>query len=415
MKEALEKLEKSILDKVALQAKVAEEGSKEKAAEYTKAIEKEINEFKGLSKTQQEQLDSVDVELKKLKAQGANGAKAFEIVGKKLINEKLEKAGEVSEFMKGEKSRTSNILLGFDNPMQMKAAGTMTFGASTTGQVVDNVYLPGIRGDVRRQMRIRELFNVGSMAGDKVPFLKQTGKDGTVTTVAEGATKPLTDKDISLIEASARKIATHLKMSEELRNDLPLIVSFITNQATNDILDVEDNQLLYGNGSAPNLEGVTATTNVLTASDITLTGVTNVQLYDAIVAAKGALAANEFMADTILLNPAQYDQLLTTKDADGQYITPPGVFFDGSVMRINGLPVFKSTAVTVGDLIVGEFMKGAQIFQREGMSVRFYDQDEDNAQKNLITVVLEERLALPIFYDKAFYFDTVADTKAAIS
>jgi hypothetical protein len=56
----------------------------------------------------------------------------------------------------------------------------------------------------------------------------------------------------------------------------------------------------------------------------------------------------------------------------------------------------------------------AQIAQREGISVRLYDQDQDNAVKNLVTVVVEERLAFPIYYPTAFYYDTFANTIAAI-
>jgi hypothetical protein len=30
--------------------------------------------------------------------------------------------------------------------------------------------------------------------------------------------------------------------------------------------------------------------------------------------------------------------------------------------------------------------------------IRFFDQDRDNAIKNMVTIVIEERLALPIYY-----------------
>jgi hypothetical protein len=37
------------------------------------------------------------------------------------------------------------------------------------------------------------------------------------------------------------------------------------------------------------------------------------------------------------------------------------------------------------------------LFDREGVNVRFYDQDQDNAVRNLVTVVIEGRVALPTY------------------
>jgi hypothetical protein len=38
------------------------------------------------------------------------------------------------------------------------------------------------------------------------------------------------------------------------------------------------------------------------------------------------------------------------------------------------------------------------VVDRKGTSVRFFDQDQDNAIKNLVTVVIEKRLAMPVYF-----------------
>jgi len=57
-------------------------------------------------------------------------------------------------------------------------------------------------------------------------------------------------------------------------------------------------------------------------------------------------------------------------------------------------------------------MAGAQVFDRKAASVNFYDQDENNAQLNLITVVIEERLTLVIYRPNAFVYGDFASALA---
>jgi HK97 family phage major capsid protein len=42
---------------------------------------------------------------------------------------------------------------------------------------------------------------------------------------------------------------------------------------------------------------------------------------------------------------------------------------------------------------VGAFNSAAFLFERQGITVEFFDQDRDNVQKNLVTVRIEERIA----------------------
>ncbi len=393
-------------------AKTIAEGSEEAAKSVKTEIETKLNDLQAKSGVR---LDELEVEFNKLKKQGAGNGLAMQMTAQKSIQKTLDENEAFKKYKNRDAVSSGVIDLPFSSPVEMEQKAIMTFSASTTGQVVDNAYLPGIYGNVRRQTRMRNLMRVGSMAGDKVPYLRQTGTTNSAATVAEGAAKPQSDKTIALAEAPARKIAHHMRLSDELLNDLPVLSSFITDQGVQDLLDIEDTQILYGDGNSPNLEGITTTSGITDAGDIALGTVASAQLVDAIVAAFSALATNEFMADTVVLNPAQYYSLFLIKGTDGQYVSNPAMVFVNGQPTIKGIPVIESTAVTAGNILVGNFARGFQLFQREGVSVRFFDQDQDNAIKNLITVVIEERIALPIFYEGMVYYDSVADTLNALS
>jgi HK97 family phage major capsid protein len=95
------------------------------------------------------------------------------------------------------------------------------------------------------------------------------------------------------------------------------------------------------------------------------------------------------------------------KDTTNNYLFMGGGNGIDPGLNWDGVRIVEHTAVTAGDFFVFS-PRAAMIFDRSGTSVRFYDQDQDNAIKNLITIVIEKRLALPIYYPTAIIKGTIA-------
>lgn len=405
-------METSLKGQLADMEKNLAEKNEGRVKEIKGELENTLNAYKAevekVGGERQKQLDAIEIELKKYKSQGANAAEAM---GKTAVQVLAEKFAKDEESFK---NRDNGNLK--HKSFEMKAAATMTFGASTTGTVVDRQYIPGIFGTVRRRDRIRNLLNQGVMSGDAIEYVVQTGGEGGANNVDEGGSKPLTDKDIALKSAPARKIAHHIRVSDELLNDLNGLAAFLTFQGTEDVYDKEDQQLLFGTGSGTptQLEGLTVGSGLLTAASTSLTGVSNPQKVDAVIAAMEALSANEYMADTIIMNPADVYGIQVLKGSDSDYLRRVNFTADGRLI-IGGIPVAVSTAMTPGSFLAAELNRAAVMYQREGLSVRFFDQDQNNAILNLVTVVIEERVALAKPYQNAIYFDSFADTITAIS
>lgn len=414
--EKLQEMEGRLKGQLSAMEKNLAEGNEGKLKELRGEIENTFNSLKGeVSKLpeMQKQLDAYDTEIKKLKAEGASASKAM---GMTLV-ESLTKSFKEDEASL--KQYRESGFRGLGKSFNIKAAANMTFAASATqtnGPVVDRQYIPGIYGNVRRRDRIRQLLNQGVMTGDAVQYVVQTGGEGGANNVNEGGTKPQTDKDIASKKAEARKIAHHIRISEELLNDLSGMAAFLTYQGIEDVYDKEDQQLLFGTGTGTptQLEGLTVGSGLLTAASTSLTGVATPQKVDALIAAMEALSANEFMADTIIMNPSDVYGLQVLKATDGDYLKRINFTNDGRLV-VNGIPVSVTTAMTSGSFLVGELSRAALMFQREGLSARFFDQDQDNAVKNLVTVVIEERIALAKPYQNAIFFDSFSDVITAIS
>lgn len=358
----------------------------------------------------QKHLDTLEINIKKLRNEGASSSKAMVLSTQQLLSKSFKEQEAEIKSWKERGFKGSQM-----NAIELKAAGDMTFANSTTGVVVDRNYIPGIFGTVRRKERVRQVLSFGQMTGDAVPYVVQTGGEGGANNVDGGGQKPQTDKDIALKNAPARKIAHFIRTSEEIINDLPALSSFLTFQGLEDLYDKEDQQLLFGTGTGTptQLEGLTVGSGTLTAADVTISGISNAQEVDAIIAAASALAANEYSMNVIMVHPTTMYNIVSLKASDGDYLKRINFTADGRLV-ILGIPVFVSTAVTAGSFIVMDSRAGMG-YQRELPSVRFYDQDADNATKNLITIVIEERLALAKPYQNAVFFDTFADVKTAIS
>jgi HK97 family phage major capsid protein len=114
-----------------------------------------------------------------------------------------------------------------------------------------------------------------------------------------------------------------------------------------------------------------------------------------------------------MINVSDWYNLLLLKDQDGQYLMPEAFRFGAQAPRIAGVPLIGTTAITAGDFLVGDFAMGTQIFDRQQVNIRFFEQDSDNVQKNLTTVRVEERLTLANYRPSAFVYGNFAAALAS--
>jgi HK97 family phage major capsid protein len=394
---------KSLVDKST--AKVAED-SKADITDLKAEISAVGERIKAIDEKRQKDFDEVQANYQRLKAQGAGKEAAKMNVGQLVVKAlENEHKSAFDQFKAKEKSQMA---------FEVKDPATMLFTNATTGQVVDNVYDPSISNIISRNVRIRQLLPQGTTQGDKVPYIVEVAGEGSMAPTIEGNIKPLNDLNYELKEAPVRKIAGHMRISEEMLNDLPWLQSEVAQRGTAKLLDAEDTVLLFGaNDTAPNFTGLTI--SALTAANLPANlNSQNTYNWDAMLAAFAALATREFMADTVAINPADYYNLLLSKTVtNGDYLNP--ITWTGSQAVIAGVPIRVTTAIPAGSLLVGNFAQGAKMAQREGLSIRFYDQDQDNAVRNLVTVVIEERITLVRYYPDMFYYDTFANTLAGIA
>jgi HK97 family phage major capsid protein len=107
-------------------------------------------------------------------------------------------------------------------------------------------------------------------------------------------------------------------------------------------------------------------------------------------------------ATGIVLNNNDLEGLKVIKDADGRYIG--GGPFGPPIRSIWGRPVVGTPQMDPGDFLVGAFRDGAQLYDRETVQVLISSENEDDFTRNLLTILVEERLAFAVKRPQAFIY-----------
>jgi len=376
---------KSAFEGVKIEVNGAIETLKADNAVAVDGLKSELEELKSQISVVKDAADKLEAKNNR-KTMNENQVKGFNAT----LAEAIEKnADSIAKLGRGEQKRSGFIL-------DTKAVGNMTEAVNLTGDI-PRQYAPQVYALPNRKVHVRSLLPIGTISTGLFTFPKETGGEGEAGPQTQGSTKPQIDFDITMTDAPAQYIAGFVRISRQMLDDVPAMTSFLQARLLEKYLLAEDSQLLFGNGSAPNLTGLTVNASAPT-------GAATVDV-EQLVQAIAQVSATNYSANGILINPSDWANIMNTKNTNAAYSLPGStvVTTDGS-LTIAGIPVFQSTAITADKFLVGDWSMGAQIMQNQGISVQFSEMDSDNFQKNLITVRVEARIAFPIYYNNAFVY-----------
>jgi HK97 family phage major capsid protein len=276
---------------------------------------------------------------------------------------------------------------------------------STTAPLTGYDRRPGVIDVATQRLTIQDLLGQGTTTQPTIRYVRETSYTNAATSVAEADPKPEASLALQEVDSPVRKVAVWTKVSEEMLDDFAQIQSFIDGRLRFMVLQREEALLYGGNGTAPNIRGLTATSGIqtqaqtsgLTAGDAIHMAITKIQ----------AVGFDE--PDGIVMHPTDWQHVKLLKDANEQYMGG-GPFYTpyaGSggyqtVRTLWGLPVAVTTAATAGTALVGAFKTAAQMFRRSGVSVQMTNTDQDDFINNLVTVRAEGRLALAVYRPLSF-------------
>lgn len=282
----------------------------------------------------------------------------------------------------------------FENhKFEIKQVGNMTASANLTGSsVVSYADQPALRN--RRKIHFRDLVAVVPSATGTWVFYRQNkpvGEGSFDFQTTHGAVKNQLDYDLTAVTVTVDYLAGYTRIAKQMLTDLPFMQSFISGELVEDYLRTEDRTFFMQVAG-----GATASTS----------GVTSTVTAEKIIQAIASLREQDQDPNGIVVTHAVWAKLLNTKPAD--YSLPGGnaVTIDANGnMTFAGIPVIPTLEENIGAnrMLIGDWNK-AKIIQTEGLSVEMYPQDQDNAIRNLVTVVCEARVNLAMLRLDSFMY-----------
>lgn len=358
------------------------------AGEADAATKAEIKNIEELISSQKERLQGIELSQKRLSgAQKPANVKNVlqDALESKTVQEQMAafKAGSISGFT-------------------MDTKAVITEADAYTGDVIPADYVAGIKYDAERKTHVRQFLPNGTTDSDKIRYIKESNFTDNTAVVAEGVASGQNDFDLTATDAVVEKIAAHFRVSKEALNDTAGLASHISLRGLEKYMKEEDSWLLYDS-----TYGLT-----VTSTDYTLdlyTGDADATEHDVLLEAIKQVENRNFRPSAIMMGIGRFYEMIRRKDADGRYIFPNDVVFGTRTPVVRGVPIIATNAINatdgnVNDFLVADFPQLTTLFDRESVQVRFYEQDQDNVVKDLVTVQISGRLALPTYLPNAGAF-----------
>jgi HK97 family phage major capsid protein len=279
--------------------------------------------------------------------------------------------------------------------MNFKAVGDMNLTANIGSGWASSIagLSNTILTDPFRPIHLRDLLRSSTIEQNGVfKFAKKTGGEGAPAVQTEGSSKAQVDYDFTISEVTPKTIAAYSKISKQMLSRLTWLQSFVSTQMVNDLLNVEDT-LLYDYAGTGAFAGLYESASTFTPSG-TVTIASN--RWDKIANAIAQLKALKFAPSAILVNPIDEMELLINKESGAGYSHPS--LLTGQRISVAGVPVIATDIVTANTFMVADFNKCAELLFEDNIMTEFAYEDGDNFTKNLVTVRVEESIALPIYF-----------------
>lgn len=294
-----------------------------------------------------------------------------------------------------------------------KDAATMMVSTSTgnSAYIPQPQFLPGIVDLVRNEPFLLDYLPVRNAQSARIVWTEKTNPQGTAQFIGEGEVKPLVSFEIKTNVSNAKKVADKIKVSNEMLDDIPYIMSEIRGELKYLVDMKTDEQLLSGDGEGDNLKGIKEYASLYV---VTTMKTTNANNHDALRAGQAQLKSLNFSANYAFINPIDGANMDMQKAVDsGVYLLPPFTTADGR--RLGSMLVVETNQIPVGDVLIMDSRK-AKVYRWIEFVIKI-GYVNDDFEKNLVTIIGEQRLHffIPENWVNGFLYDSFANIKTALT
>lgn len=240
-----------------------------------------------------------------------------------------------------------------------------------------------------KRVAAEDFLSVATISGNAVTYFTQGAfeTNSGIGTTAQNYKKPQASTSFTGTTLALSKIAAWIKETDEIIADAPFLASEVQNSLVYQIGKASDNFIINAIGSTVGIGAETYDGTTKTFADGILASILKIK--------------EKYDASVVYLNPADIYSLLSAKDQNKQYYG--GGYFSGAYgngalgipASIWGVPMFASSQVTQGSALVVA-KEAVKVWKKGGIDVKLFEQNEDDALYNRVTLLGEVREACAV-------------------
>ena len=262
---------------------------------------------------------------------------------------------------------------------EIKTVGDVTTSNVGVSTPQPKLSVLGVEGDlyaVNRStiMSILDFVDLGTTDKASITWVDEVEGEGSVSTTAEGVTKNQIDVDYQEKIANETKYTGFAKVTEESLENIAYMEGEI-NRVLNEKLTLAK--------SAAVLSGIVSAATTFSLTDFD-DSTKDADIIDAIVAATTQSEMSGFVPTSIVMNPIDVAKFQLTKSSN-----MPRIQTIAGRTMVNGLNVIRTTQITKGTFVLGDFSKYRVRIHKEKLVMGW---DSDDFTKNKRTIIGESRL-----------------------
>lgn len=274
--------------------------------------------------------------------------------GVKSLGHQFVESPEYRDYCDGEKKGIGVSFPDVELKTLMATTAGWAPGTDDTGMVVPAVTRP---------IQVLDLIPMADTDSASVTYWEETLRTHSASEKLEGATYAESAFELTERSTNVRKITDSLPVTDEQLEDRAQVRSYIDQRLRFGLRQRLDNQVLNGNGTPPNLEGI------LNVAGIQTQALGTDPVFDAIHKAMTLVrVTGRAFPGAVVLHPNDWQEIRLTRTADGIYILGnPAV---AGPMTLFGLPVALGDVISEGTGLVGDFANFCALYDRRGIDIQ---------------------------------------------
>lgn len=340
------------------------------------AVDKALSE-QGELKAQLDELQASSRELEQRFATGRRGGSdGFKSLGQLVMDQATDKIAALSKS-------------GVNGTVSLGVFNAITSLPGSGGTLLPERRESEIIAEPEKKLVVKDLITVGQTDQSLIKYFRELTRTGAAGIVPDdGVTvKPLIDKTWGTESAEVKTIAGRMEIHKHMLDDIPALRTDIDNTLRYEVNKVENAQILAGDGTGENFDGLIPNATAYAQTGREPVGAT---ILDRLRLAMLQVAAAGYTVDAHVLNIWDWARAEMLKDTTGRYIFG-NPFQDTPTPRLWGRRVVDTEDMPEGDFLTGAFKLAATYYERQGIEILLSSENRDNFDKNMLTVRGEKR------------------------